>query len=137
EFSAKRLKKDLQIDYLIEGKNDVQTVTNHLYSPSANIAGFGAGYLVQGAKTIIPKEAFVKMDFRLVANMKADSILGKIQRHLKTKDFGDIELTVHSKEDPAKTAVESHIAQVLIKSAEMVYGISPNVWPTIAGTGPL
>jgi acetylornithine deacetylase/succinyl-diaminopimelate desuccinylase-like protein len=137
EFSAKALKKDLEIDYLLEGKTDFETVTKHLYSPSANIAGIGAGYQGPGSKTIVPKEAFVKMDFRLVANMKAADILSKLRRHMREKGFTDVQLIVYSKVDPAKTPVESRIAQVLIRCIEMVDDEEPNVWPTVAGTGPL
>jgi acetylornithine deacetylase/succinyl-diaminopimelate desuccinylase-like protein len=137
EFSAKGLQKALQIDYLLEEKDDVSTVTKHLYSPTANIAGFGSGYLGKGSKTIVPKEAFVKMDFRLVANMRAADIERKLKRHLHKFGYDDLNLVIYSKEDPAKTPVESYISQTLIKSAEIVEGETPNVWPTIAGTGPM
>jgi len=137
DFSSKALRKVLQIDYLLEEKDDVSTVTKHLYSPTANIAGFGAGYLGNGTKTIVPKEAFVKMDFRLVANMRAADIERKLRKHLHERGFNDIEIIVYSKEDPAKTAVESYIAQTMITCAEMVDGEKPNVWPTVGGTGPM
>ncbi len=137
EFSTEKLRKALQIDYLLKGKDDVETVTKLLYSPSANIAGFGSGYLGQGAKTIVPKDAFVKMDFRLVERMRADDILAKLKRHLKIHGFDDVELIVHSKEDPAKTPVDSYIARTMINCVVMAEGKSPNVWPTMAGTGPL
>lgn len=137
EFNSKELKEALQIDYLLEGKNNVETATKLLYSPTANIAGFGSGYLGSGSKTIVPREAFAKMDFRLVANMKASDIFSKLKKHMKKHGFNDVELLLHSKEDPAKTPVESKIAQTLIRCTELVYGRKPNVWPTIAGTGPL
>ncbi|MGI0079792.1 MAG: M20/M25/M40 family metallo-hydrolase [Nitrososphaerales archaeon] len=137
EFNARELKEALQIDYLLEGRSNVETVTKLLYSPTANIAGFGSGYLGAGSKTIVPRVAFAKMDFRLVANMKADDILRKLKKHMKKYGFDDIELSIDSMEDPAKTPVESKIAQTLIKCAELVYSRKPNVWPTIAGTGPL
>ena len=137
EFSTEALRRSLQIDYLFEEKTDSDTVTKHLFSPTANIAGFGSGYQGKGSKTIVPREAFVKMDFRLVANMKADDILRKLRKHLKVRGFNDVKLIIHSKEDPAKTSVESHISQVMIKSVKLSEGKTPNVWPTMAGTGPL
>jgi acetylornithine deacetylase/succinyl-diaminopimelate desuccinylase-like protein len=137
EFSVKGLQKALQINYLLEEKNDVATVTKHLFSPTANIAGFGSGYQGSGAKTIVPREAFVKMDFRLVAKMRGADIERKLKKHLRTHGFDDAELLVYSKEDPAKTPVESYIAKILIESTELVEKEKPNVWPTIAGTGPM
>jgi acetylornithine deacetylase/succinyl-diaminopimelate desuccinylase-like protein len=137
EFSVEELRKALEIDYLLEEKDDVATVTKHLYSPTANIAGIGAGYQGKGSKTLVPKEAFAKMDFRLVANMNASDILSKLKKHMHEHGFTDIQLRIYSAEDPAKTPVESYIAQTMIKSAEMGEGETPNVWPTIAGTGPM
>ena len=89
----------------------------------------------KGLRAIIPREAFVKMDYRLVANMKAKDILEKIKRHLKSKGFNDVEVVVHSMDDPAKTSVESHIAQTMIRCTVLVTGKQPNVWPTCPGTG--
>lgn len=137
DFSAEGLRKALKIKYLLVEKDDVSTVTKHLYSPTANIAGIGAGYQGVGTKTIVPKEAFVKMDFRLVSNMKASNIERKLRRHVREFGFNDVDLIVYSKEDPAKTPVESYIAQTMIKCSEMAEGETPNVWPTIAGTGPM
>lgn len=137
KFSTRELIKAIQIDYLYEGRDDADTITKLLYSPSANIAGFGSGYLGHGSKTIVPKEAFVKMDFRLVADMHADDILAKLRRHLRRHGFTDVELIVHSKEDPAKTPVKSYIAQTMIDCVKIVEESEPNVWPTSAGTGPL
>ena len=137
EFSTENLRRALQIQYLFRERTDAGTVTKLLYSPSANIAGFGSGYLGDGAKTIVPKEAFVKMDFRLIANMRADDILVKLRKHLRKHGFNDVKLTVYSMEDPARTPVDSYIAQTVIKSSAMAEGKTPNVWPTIAGTGPL
>ncbi len=137
EFSVKGLQKALQINYLMEEKNDVATVTKHLFSPTANIAGFGSGYQGSGAKTIVPKEAFVKMDFRLVSKMHGADIERKLKKHLRTHGFDDVKLVIYSKEDPAKTPVESYIARILIESTELVEREKPNVWPTIAGTGPM
>jgi acetylornithine deacetylase/succinyl-diaminopimelate desuccinylase-like protein len=137
EYNLKELREALKLDYLVEGKNDLETITNLLYSPTANIAGFASGYIGEGSKTIVPREAFVKMDFRLVANMKAKEILSKIKRHLKKNGFSDVQLISHSLEDPAKTPVESEIAQTMIHCTKLVTGKRPNVWPTSPGTGPL
>src|SRR5487761_1515898 len=137
EYNLKELREALKIDYLIQGKNDLETITNLLYNPTANIAGFGSGYVGEGSKTIVPKEAFVKMDYRLVANMRAKDILAKIKRHVRNHGFTDVQLISHSLEDPAKTPVESEIAQIMIRCTKLVTGKRPNVWPTSPGTGPL
>ena len=37
---------------------------------TCNIAGFVSGYTGDGAKTVLPSEALVKIDFRLIPKME-------------------------------------------------------------------
>lgn len=54
--------------------------------PSVDINGFGGGYQEAGTKTVLPKEAFVKLTFRLVPNQNPEAILDHaaayFQKHL-------------------------------------------------------
>jgi acetylornithine deacetylase/succinyl-diaminopimelate desuccinylase-like protein len=137
EFSSRALRKALGVDSLIEGKSDLDLHERLLYSPTANIAGFSSGYEGIGSKTIIPRKALVKMDFRLVANMTSADILAKLRRHLVRNGFRDVRLLVHSMQEPAKTSAKSHIAQTLIRCARMVYHKEPTIRPTSPATGPM
>ncbi|MGB3681041.1 MAG: M20/M25/M40 family metallo-hydrolase, partial [Rubrobacteraceae bacterium] len=53
-----------------------------LLRPTANIAGIESGYTDPGAKTIVPSEAFVKMDFRLVAGQSPGPVVELLRSHL-------------------------------------------------------
>jgi acetylornithine deacetylase/succinyl-diaminopimelate desuccinylase-like protein len=136
-FDGAEFRKTYGADKFLGGMGNDQAKKALVQRPTGNIAGIWAGYMGPGSKTVLPKEIHAKMDFRLVANMRALDILTKLRRHMKKHGFDDVELVVHSKEDPAKTPIESYIAQIMIQCTEMVYGRKPNVWPTVAGTGPL
>jgi acetylornithine deacetylase/succinyl-diaminopimelate desuccinylase-like protein len=51
--------------------------------PTAEVNGFGGGYQGVGTKTVLPKEAFVKLSFRLVPHQKPDTIMRLAESHLR------------------------------------------------------
>jgi acetylornithine deacetylase/succinyl-diaminopimelate desuccinylase-like protein len=49
------------------------------------VNGFGGGYQGMGTKTILPREAFVKLSFRLVANQNPKIILEQAAHYLRNQ----------------------------------------------------
>ena len=107
-----------------------------IMDPTANIAGFGAGYTGAGAKTILPAVARAKLDFRLVPNQEPDEVLASLRQHLDEHGFSDIGITVHSSEHPARTSIEDPFVQQVTDSARRVYESEPYIMPSMTGTGP-
>jgi acetylornithine deacetylase/succinyl-diaminopimelate desuccinylase-like protein len=109
-----------------------------LFEPTCNICGFWSGYSGEGSKTIVPANAGVKIDFRLVPQQDPQTILASLRQYLADKGFIDVEvIEVEDAEKPAQSAVDTPLMEALIRSARTIYGIEPNVLPRNAGTGPM
>jgi len=123
-------------EYLL-GLTGVESQKALRFSPTCNISGFSAGYIGPGSKTVLPAEASVKVDFRLVEAQKPDLLFERLKRHLEREGFGDIEVIRHGGYEPAKTPVDDPFVTRVIETAERVYGLKPVVWPCMAGTSPI
>jgi acetylornithine deacetylase/succinyl-diaminopimelate desuccinylase-like protein len=109
-----------------------------LYSPTANIDGFEAGYTVPGGqKTVLPAEAMAKIDFRLVPDQDGTEIAGLVRKHLKDKGFGDIEVSVMSHENPSRSPLDSTLGRAAEKAAEGWFKDSVTIYPYMWATGPM
>jgi acetylornithine deacetylase/succinyl-diaminopimelate desuccinylase-like protein len=51
--------------------------------PTAEVNGIGGGFQGEGSKTVIPREAFAKLTFRLVPNQTPAEIIAKAESHLR------------------------------------------------------
>ena len=51
--------------------------------PTAEVNGIGGGFQGEGTKTIIPKEVFAKLTFRLVPDQAPEVVLAAVERHLR------------------------------------------------------
>jgi acetylornithine deacetylase/succinyl-diaminopimelate desuccinylase-like protein len=107
-----------------------------LLKPTANIAGIMAGYTGPGSKTIVPSEAFVKMDFRLVAGQGPGPVVELIRAHLRRRGFDDIEVVDLHGVEAAKTPVDSSVVRTAVETWRDLGHSEVAVYPTIGGSGP-
>jgi len=136
-FDEEADKRELGLKEYLLGLRGVEGQKVLHFSPTCNICGFSAGYTGPGSKTVLPAEASVKVDFRLVEAQKPDLLFKRLKDHLKRNGFGDITVIRHGGYEPARTPADDPFAIRVIKTAERVYGLKPAVWPTMAGTSPI
>jgi len=108
----------------------------YLLRPTANIAGIQAGYTGPGSKTIVPSEAFVKMDFRLVVGQSPGPVLELLRGHLDRRGFEDVEVVDLHGVEAAKTPVDSPVVRTAVGAWEDLGRDDAVVFPTIGGSGP-
>lgn len=122
------LKQEMGVDAFALGRDGVEALTARTYEPTANIQGITGGYTGKGTKTIVPSEARVRMDFRLIPNISPARAIVKLRDHLKAQGFDRIEVKGEARtEDPYKISAREDISQSIIAAAHEVYGEPPIV----------
>ena len=122
--------------FLLDEKGD-KLKERLIFSPTCNICGIVSGYTGAGSKTVLPSEARVKIDFRLVPNQDPHKITHLLRKHLDKHGYEDIEIIEMGLEKPAKTERNNTLAESIISMTEKVTGKKPTVMPMSPGTGPM
>ena len=135
-FNAEELKKSWGVDAFDRDFSSEEALREMLLKPSANIAGILSGYTGPGSKTIVPSEAFVKMDFRLVAGQSPGPVVELLRSHLRKRGFEDIEVVDLHGVEAAKTPVDSPVVRTAVETWEDLGHEDAVVYPTIGGSGP-
>lgn len=130
-------RRDYGLERFLLGLSGVELLKRNLFQPTCTICGISSGYGGRGSKTVLPRRAVAKVDFRLVPNQRADEIFEKVQAHLARHGFADISARALGHEDPARTPMNAEIVWIVSESARRVYGRDPLVFPLMAGTGPM
>ncbi len=135
-FDDAALREGWGVEALDRGLTGEEALREMLLRPTANIAGIQSGYTGPGSKTIVPSEAFVKMDFRLVAGQSPGPVVELIRSHLRKRGFEDIEVVDLHGVEAAKTPVDSPIVQTAAETWLDLGREDAVVFPTIGGSGP-
>jgi acetylornithine deacetylase/succinyl-diaminopimelate desuccinylase-like protein len=135
-FDEKEFKKEYGIKRFVANKTGIAARKALVGEPTCNIAGFVSGYIGPGAKTVLPAQALVKIDFRLVPKMDPLKQLARLKQHLKSNGFGDIKVKMIHGEAASKTKILDPFVSKVKKAANESFGKSI-VSVSSAGTGPM
>jgi acetylornithine deacetylase/succinyl-diaminopimelate desuccinylase-like protein len=135
-FDETSFKKEFGIKSFVGNMHGLNAKKALVGGATCNIAGFVSGYTGNGAKTVLPGEALVKIDFRLVPKMDPKKQILRLKKHLKSKGFGDVSVKVYHGEAAARTNPSDVFVSKVKEAADQSFGKSIlNV--SNAGTGPM
>ncbi len=136
-FEAAVIKKIYAIDRFAWGRADDEVRLASVFEPTCNIAGLESGFTGDGSKTVIPSEAMVKIDFRLVPDQDPNRVRELVRAHLDRHGFGDIELQAKEGTMPYRGRMDDPLVRAAQAVAEEAFGQKALLVPTSGGTSPM
>ncbi|MGD9099665.1 MAG: M20/M25/M40 family metallo-hydrolase [Anaerolineae bacterium] len=136
-FHEKQLKARWGVERFIGDRSGLDAQLYLHATPTCTICGIESGYTGPGTKTVLPAEARVKLDFRLVPDLTPDLALELLRAHLDRRGFDDVEIERLNGEHPAKSPLDAAVVRAAAEAAEAVYGHPPLLNPWAAGSGPM
>jgi acetylornithine deacetylase/succinyl-diaminopimelate desuccinylase-like protein len=106
-----------------------------MLEPTFNICGFHSGYGGEGSKTIIPAEAVVKMDIRLVLDQTPQYVFDRFCAHVR-RLAPDVEVRLLGSVKPSRTRPELPIVRTIVEAVGQCYREEPVVELSLGGTLP-
>ena len=135
-FDENVFKKEFGVKSFVGNKKGLAAKKALIGDATCNIAGFVSGYTGDGAKTVLPGKALVKIDFRLIPKMDPKKQILRLKKHLKSKGFEDVKIKVFHGEAAARTNSSDPFVTQVKEAADNSFGTSIlNV--SNAGTGPM
>jgi acetylornithine deacetylase/succinyl-diaminopimelate desuccinylase-like protein len=135
-FDEREFKNEYGLKRLVAGAKGKNAKKALVGMPTCNIAGFDSGYIGEGAKTVLPAKARVKIDFRLVPGMVPEKQLARLKKHLKQHGFSDVEVNFIHGEAAVRTSISEPFVKKVEEAAREVFG-SSILSVSSAGTGPM
>ena len=136
-FEADVIKKIYGIKGFAWGRADADARVASVYEPTCNIAGLESGFTGEGTKTVIPSEAMVKIDFRLVPDQDPKKIRDLVRAHLDRHGFGDVELLAKEGTRPYRGRMDDPLVRAAKAAAEETFGQPALLIPSSGGTSPM
>ncbi|KRN58334.1 M20/M25/M40 family metallo-hydrolase [Limosilactobacillus secaliphilus] len=89
--------------------------------PTINIEGITAGYQEEGVKTVTPRYASAKLDFRLAPSQDPTRVRGLVQKQLAANGFPDIKVEYLVGQPGFRSDVNHPFVKLVCDTAQEVY----------------
>ncbi|MEM7343356.1 MAG: M20/M25/M40 family metallo-hydrolase, partial [Chloroflexota bacterium] len=106
-----------------------------MFQPTLTINGFHSGYGGPGSKTVLPHEALVKCDIRLVEAQSIEDTFAKVKAHVE-RHAPDVEFIANGGMEPSKTALDSPFTEPIRQGMIAAQGSDPLLIPSAGGSLP-
>lgn len=136
-FDEEEIRQHVGARAFIGGKRGFDALYDLLFSPTCTICGLESGYTGPGSKTVLPRRAMAKVDFRLVPDQDPEEIADLLRRHLDAQGFSDITVTLMGGEKAYRTDLRHPFVHLVMDVAREVTGREVVLYPNSAGTGPM
>jgi acetylornithine deacetylase/succinyl-diaminopimelate desuccinylase-like protein len=134
---ADEYKERYGVSHFIKGLTGGEALNvAEVFEPTCTICGLTSGYQGPGTKTVLPAQASAKVDFRLVPDQTPEQVLEQLRAHLDAEGFSDVQITYLGGETPARTDPDDPFVDLVVRSAEPVYGVPMQITPLSGGSGP-
>lgn len=125
-FDMEEYKRFLKINE-VKGEKGYTTLERTGIRPSLDVCGIWGGYTGEGAKTVLPSEAYAKVSMRLVPNQKAEEINRLFMEHIRriAPPYVKVEVTPQHGGDGFLIPISSEAYKAASRAMTEVYGIEP------------
>ncbi len=137
DLDEEAIKRNFGLHSFVGNLTGKDLLRRYIFGLTCNIAGLHSGYTGMGVKTVLPKEARAKVDFRLVPNLTPQLVHELLTSHLERAGFGDVEVRLIAGLHPARSPASAGVAQAALRAAQEFFGAQPQVYPMLPGSGPM
>ena len=125
-FDLESYKQDLEID-AVDGEKGYTVLEQTSIRPTLDVNGIWGGYIGEGAKTVLPSQAFAKISMRLVPNQDPEEITELFKTHFESIAPESVKVVVkpHHGGDAAVTPTDTVEYQAASMAMEQTYGKKP------------
>jgi len=136
-FEEEEYKELHGVKRFIGGKTGEAAKHDYFYMPTCTVSGFISGYTGPGSKTVLPRRAAAKVDFRMVPDQDPQEIATLVGQHFAAQGFGDIAITLLGGERAYRSNLDDPFIHLVAHVAAEATRREALVYPTSAGTGPM
>jgi acetylornithine deacetylase/succinyl-diaminopimelate desuccinylase-like protein len=136
-YEAAAIKKALGIRRFVGNMTSEEAKRALAGEPTCTICGLYSGYTGVGTKTVLPSVASAKIDFRLVPEQDPVDLFKKLQKHLLSKGFGDIEVISLESEKAKRTSPSEPLAIAAKLAAKDIFRKEAKIEVSSPATGPM